>query len=170
MLDGIEFNRTFGEPYRIRLRSDWEMEFHEPSAEWTEVGYSGGWRKCRVGSDDPLVPPVERECKVCTQMIAVVEAAKERGTEVVWSMMGSTLKGRNLEKLRGLRSEPEMVEFDVATEAQMEWDKFVHERFVRLSMERTMAEDKRIVLETVRTAVRDRLGAEPRELEELWRE
>lgn len=150
MLEGIDLRYTFGEPDRITLRSEWQMEYHDPTAEWAEVGYRGGWRKCRVGSEDPLVPAVERDCETCKKVIAVTEDARARGKEMSWPMMEGRVLGKNLDKIMGL--EPAAIfEFDVTTEAQVQRVKRDHERFVRLCMERTMAEDKRVVLERIRT-------------------
>ena len=53
----------------------WDLQFHEYSSKWRELGRRGGWWKCRDGKG---ATDVERDCHVCHN--ERVEAA--RVTEV----------------------------------------------------------------------------------------
>lgn len=63
-----------GEHGGPELKSVWEHQYHEKTPEWRAVGRNGGYWTCRLGSTDPIVPQIERNCKVCSKYNAVKQA------------------------------------------------------------------------------------------------
>ena len=135
---------------RIKKASSWEAEYHEPSIAWMEAGRKGGWWKCRINSEDPMVSEVERNCQACKDNATYIEAARARGKEVGWKMMDSRAQGQEIGNKKSLADMVARYEYEVLTPTQLLRERWEHEKFVRLCMVRTMKEDRDVVLERVR--------------------
>ena len=126
---------VFNEHSTVVKERKFDAEYHNPSPAWAEVGRRGGWWHCKVGSSDPLVPAVERDCRVC---------------RMYWddNMRESSARGKILSPGRREIAEDKV---EVLNMDGLLREKEKYETFVRLETAKTMKEDMCIVLERIRT-------------------
>lgn len=55
----------------------WDHQYHEKSDEWRAVGRHGGFWTCRLGSEDPNVPDIEKNCSVCSAYRLELQAQRD---------------------------------------------------------------------------------------------
>ena len=86
------------------------------------------------------------DCPLCARMMEGVNAAEAMGAEVFWSMMGTMVRGHNLNR-PGLGPRVRTGSAPVATKGQAEPVKKGFWRGADVEMKRLMERDKKIVLE-----------------------